>query len=484
MLNSIRKRLLLTLLTGIIAVGGFTIVRSYLDARHEIQELFDAELAETARLIQTQILYLLQHDEDDDLEARLESNPLIPAGPAADYDDDDDDEDEDDSDGNEVGHEYEHKIAFQLYNRQGILLLRSATAPATPLSERKVRRRNAGYSDEEIGDQQWRVFSLWDSRRRYLVQVGEQYAVRNELAGKISLRLIQGSVIALPLLAILIWYGIGNGLAPLRKVAREVARRDPRFLEPVETGPVPDEVRPLVDAINDLLQRLAEALEKERRFTDDAAHELRTPLAALKTQAQVALRASDENERRRALQQILQGVDRATHLVEQLLTLARLQDDPSRLQREPIQLTRLLAELIAELAPQAMARNIELELKEAPPVELSSHPVSLHMLIRNLLANAIHYTPPGGHIEVELEDGPDAVTVRITDTGPGIDPDLLERVFDRFYRIDGSGVEGCGLGLAIARQSADLLGATLELRNRSDQPGLIAEVHLPRQPHA
>lgn len=231
-----------------------------------------------------------------------------------------------------------------------------------------------------------------------------------------------------------------------------------------------------------MLQRLADALEQERRFTDDAAHELRTPLAALKTQAQVAVRATDASERERALQQIIRGVDRATHLLEQLLTLARLQHKTDQLRLEPVDLHRLVAELIADLAPQAMARQIGLELKGPQNVELASHPVSLSILIRNLLANAINYTPQGGRIEVELKPGADAVVLAIRDTGPGIDPDLLQRVFDRFYRVSGSDAEGCGLGLAIARQSAELLGATLQLRNRQDQPGLVAEVCLPRRP--
>jgi two-component system sensor histidine kinase QseC len=480
-LTSIRQRLLFSLLASIIVVGGFTIALSYIDARHEIQELFDAQLAESARIIQSQVLYLLQHDEDHGLRGKLEDNPLIPEETSYKRHDRDDDEDNDDEKkAYGIGHEYERKIAFQLRDRSGAILLRSASAPLLPLSARTIDTLPAGYSDESIGNETWRVFSLWDASHSYLVKVGEQYAVRNELAGKISRRLIQGSVIALPLLTILIWYGIGRGLAPLRKVAVEVARRDPRHLEPLDIGPVPDEIKPLATALNDLLQRLAEALEKERRFTDDAAHELRTPLAALKTQAQVAIRATNASERERALQQIVHGVDRATHLLDQLLTLARLQHKTEQLQLEPVDLHRLVAGLIADLAPRAMAREIELELKGPQDIVLDSHPVSLSILVRNLLANAINYTPPGGRIELELQPRADAVIIAIRDTGPGIDPDLLERVFDRFYRVSGSDAEGCGLGLAIARQSAELLGATLHLRNRQDQPGLVAEVCLPR----
>lgn len=480
MLTSIRQRLLFTLLTSIIVVGGFSIARSYVDARHEIQELFDAQLAESARIIQSQLLYLLQHDEDHNLQEKLQDNPLIPE--RASHQRHTGDDDHHDTEVFLIGHEYERKIAFQLRDRKGTILLRSASAPPFPLATGTVNSVPAGYSEQSIGNETWRIFSLWDASHRYLVQVGEQNAVRNELAGKVSRRLIQGSVIALPLLAILIWYGIGRGLAPLRKVAKEVARRDPRYLAPIEIGPVPDEIKPLATALNDLLQRLADALKQERRFTDDAAHELRTPLAALKTQAQVAVRATDASERERALQQIIRGVDRATHLLEQLLTLARLQYKTDQLRLEPVDLHRLVAELIADLAPQAMARQIGLELKGPQNVELASHPVSLSILIRNLLANAINYTPQGGRIEVELKPGADAVVLAIRDTGPGIDPDLLQRVFDRFYRVSGSDAEGCGLGLAIARQSAELLGATLQLRNRQDQPGLVAEVCLPRRP--
>jgi two-component system sensor histidine kinase QseC len=466
--SSIRQRLLITLLLSIIIIGSITIVRSYLDARYEVQELFDAQLAESARIIQAQLLFVMRSNTRDEIQRLLEDQPFMSEKHANEK-----------GNGDEIslyGHEYEHKIAFQLWNNKSRLMLRSPSAPTTALSELALNPAIHGYSNEKIAGNDWRVFSLWDRNNEYLVQVGEKYDIRNELIHKISTRLIRPSLISLPILAFLIWLGIGRGLAPLKKVTTEVARREPGFLEPIDIGPVPREIRPLATALNDLLQRLAQALEMERRFTDDAAHELRTPLAALKTQAQVALRATDEQERNNALTQIIKGVDRASHLLQQMLTLARLHSSDEKLPTESVRLYKLAAEIVAQLAPLALAKHIDLALEGDESATLEVNSVSLELLIRNLIGNAINYTPAHGDVQVNIQTSNDETVLTVRDSGPGIDPELLERVFDRFFRIPGQQASGCGLGLTIARQSVELLNAELELKNRTDGPGLIAQV--------
>ncbi|MGW8228801.1 MAG: ATP-binding protein [Gammaproteobacteria bacterium] len=468
MLSSIRQRLLITLLLSIIIIGSITIVRSYLDARYEVQELFDAQLAESARIIQAQLLFVMRSNTRDEIQRLLEDQPFMSEKHA-----------DEKGNGDEIslyGHEYEHKIAFQLWNNKSRLMLRSPSAPTTALSELALDPAIHGYSNEKIAGNDWRVFSLWDRNNEYLVQVGEKYDIRNELIHKISTRLIRPSLISLPILAFLIWLGIGRGLAPLKKVTTEVARREPGFLEPIDIGPVPREIRPLATALNDLLHRLAQALEMERRFTDDAAHELRTPLAALKTQAQVALRATDEQERNNALTQIIKGVDRASHLLQQMLTLARLHSSDEKLPTESVRLYKLAADIVAQLAPLALAKHIDLALEGDESATLEVNSVSLELLIRNLIGNAINYTPAHGDVQVNIQTSNDETVLTVKDSGPGIDPELLERVFDRFFRIPGQQASGCGLGLTIARQSVELLNAELELKNRTDGPGLIAQV--------
>jgi two-component system sensor histidine kinase QseC len=449
-------------------IGSITIVRSYLDARYEVQELFDAQLAESARIIQAQLLFVMRSNTKDEIRRLLEDQPFLPQAHT-----------DKNGNGDEIspyGHKYEHKIAFQLWNNKSQLILRSPSAPTTALSELALDPATRGYSNEKIAGNNWRVFSLWDRNNEYLVQVGEKYDIRNELIHKISTRLIRPSLISLPILAFLIWLGIGRGLAPLKKVTTEVARREPGFLEAIDIGPVPKEIRPLATALNDLLQRLAQALEMERRFTDDAAHELRTPLAALKTQAQVALRATEEQERKKALHQIIKGVDRASHLLQQMLTLARLHSSDEELVTETVPLYKFAADIVAQLAPLALSKHIALALEGDESASLEVNSISLELLLRNLIGNAINYTPEHGDIQVNIQTRNDETFLTVTDSGPGIDPELLERVFDRFFRIPGQPASGCGLGLTIARQSVELLNAELELKNRTDGPGLIAEV--------
>lgn len=280
---------------------------------------------------------------------------------------------------------------------------------------------------------------------------------RRELIAGIAGRLTAPLIFGLPLLGLWVWLATRRGLAPLDAVAGQIAAREPDRLQALAPASAPSEVRPLVEAINGLFGRVGQAMEAERRFTADAAHELRTPLAGLAAQAQVALRARDEAERRHAIEQIAAGSRRAGRLVDQLLTLARLDPDHAAAS-EPVRLDRLAEEVCAAHGTEAMEKNIALEL-DAGVSTIAGNADMLRILLRNLVDNAIRYTPPGGRIMVSVAPG----ILTVTDTGPGIPAPERQRVFDRFRRLAGQETEGSGLGLSIVARIAERHGATVEL---------------------
>lgn len=470
--HSIRKRLTFTLLVILSLFGILTILLSYNDGTHEVNELFDAQLAQSARIIQAEILSELDEGGAEELldfiQQHKKTNITLIKNEGI----------------HEHGHRYESKIGFQIWDSRGRIVLHSSSLGNTPLSRESLNPKNAGFTDVVYENEKWRIFSLWDARSRFVIITGEQNHIRSELVTKIGSRLIAPYLISLPLLAAMIWYGIGRGLQPLRQVVTEIKSRESQNLSAIDTKQIPEEIRPLVFSLNDLFARLEIAFHKERQFTNDAAHELRTPLAALKTHVQVALREKNNPATQTALVDILAGVERANHLVQQLLTLARLAPERSTL---PFQLTPLypIAEMVsAELIHRADARNIELTLSGDTQVSINTEHTILMVLLRNLLDNAIKYTPRGGRVAIEIGKEAHTAFLRITDTGPGISETLKERVFDRFYRVLGTDVEGCGLGLTIVKQCADVLHAKLQLENikptglcvtvrfaQNDQPG-------------
>jgi two-component system sensor histidine kinase QseC len=439
---SLRRRLLVLLLGAILLLWALIAAVSFYFARHEIDELMDAQLAQSAQVIMAQA-----QTEAEYVATEVEV----------------------------FKHKYEQKLAFQVFDARGLLRLRTANAPRGRMSDAED-----GFSNTVVDGVVWRVFSRWDSGGRFLVQVGQSEEIRDELAGDIMLTLLAPVLFAFPLVALVIWASVGQGLAPLQRAAREVQARDPGNLTALREKGAPAEVRPLLSALNALFARLEEAFQAERRFTADAAHELRTPLAALRTQAQVALRATDDAGRRRALDQVIAGVDRATQLVEQLLTLARVDPETSPSGGAPVDLDSVASEVLADMAPAALVRGTELRL-EAPRGEPRARGdrAMLGILLRNLADNAIRYTPPGGSVRVATggEDG--RAWLEVEDNGPGIPPGERERVFQRFYRVLGSGESGCGLGLSIVRRIAELHGAQVELGDGAGGRGLRARVWFP-----
>lgn len=449
-MNSLRAKLLALLLVIISLAWLATALFSYIDAHHEIDELFDAQLSQSAKVLVAQAAHELR--DAHEAEERVAAEVAV------------------------GGHKYERKIAFQIWDAHGKLLLRSASAPDRPLS-----MRESGYSDVAIDGKAWRVYTQWDDEGEIRVLVGERHEVRAELAAHIAKRLLLPMGVALPVLALLLWFGVGKGLAPLQRIGTEVSARDPHMLAPLDDRAIPAEIAPLVSSLNELFARLEHALESERRFTADAAHELRTPLSALKTQAQVAQRAGSDEQRRTALENLILGVDRATHLVEQLLTLARL--DPaaeSAALKEGCDLVAVARQILADLAPAALAKGIECELTGPESAPVRGDAGMLGILLRNLADNAIRYTPQHGRIKVELKrNNEGGVRLEVVDSGPGIPAQERQRVFDRFYRVLGSDAPGSGLGLSIVKRIADLHGALVTLGEGEGGAGLKVTLQFP-----
>lgn len=466
---SLRTRLLALLMGTVIVLGSITAVTSYLDARHEMDELFDAQLAQSARLLLARSTPEWEGEALEEADApgehsRSEQILDSPQGPHA--------------------HPYEQKLAVQIFGADGRLVYRSSSQlPLAPLLE-----VSEGFSDGQIDGHTWRVFALWDEARTRQIQVGQMYEVREELAGAIAARVVYPMLVALPLLGLLVWFGVGLGLAPLRWVIREVSQRAPEHLDPIESHRTPPEIQPLVSALNALMERLGRALSLERQFTADAAHELRTPLAGLRTQAQVAERSRDEMERKQALSQVVSGVDRMSHLVQQLLTLARLEPETPLARETSVELRSLAEGVLSEQSAWALEQGIELSLNEGGPIYLPGSAELLRVMLRNLVDNAIRYTPRGGVVQVGLEDSgavdttgeplspPHQVTLRVCDSGPGIPLEERARVFDRFYRGVGTGQIGSGLGLAIVKRIAELHGAMVRLEEGKEGHGLCVQV--------
>lgn len=435
--DSLKQRLLLLTLTTVVVVWTGAAAFTYYDARHEFDEILDAHLAQSAALL------VIRASQDLD-EIETEHAPLL--------------------------HKYSRRVAFQVWEEGHVLRLHSANAPAQPLADREQ-----GFSDSVIDGDRWRVFSTWDDSGKNLIHVAERTEVRDELARGIAGNLLEPLLFSLPLLALLLWVAVARGLRPLVKLTGEVAQREPDSLAPLDAGAVPREVVPLIERLNRLFSRIADSLQKERRFTADAAHELRTPVAGIKAQAQVARAASSEAERNHALDNAILGCDRAAHLIEQLLTLARIDtlgDDVT----EACNLKGIAAEVIASIAPAALNQNIRLELTEGDEVVVRGNPVLLRILLRNLIDNAVRHTLPGTSVWISVSQEQGQVCLSVKDNGPGITEGELAKVTERFYRPVGALGSGSGLGLSIVKRIAEIHNASLRIAAQNQATGLVVTV--------
>ncbi|MGB6976656.1 MAG: ATP-binding protein [Gammaproteobacteria bacterium] len=462
MTPSIRTFLLINLLLSATLVTSFAIIGNLFLEHRDLQSHLDLQLLMGAHNIQAFLSSNPQQYELDTIQAHINHPPSL----------------------NDLGksdqqHAFEalyQNIQFQVWNKQGQVILHSFHTPEIPLSNTQI-----GFTKQRIKGQPWRILTSHDPQTGLTVAIAQRYDFREELEGRIIRDSIIIMLLTYPALGLLIWLIVGRGLESIRKVASEVKHRAPTYLEPVSLHEVPSEIKPLVDELNHLFIRLHNAFDREKRFAADAAHELRTPLAGLKTQAQVALKATNNEERKAALEKVIVGVDRSTHVVHQLLILSRMVPEALDTELTPVNLVKQATDVIADLVPEALKKDTDIELV-APdtPVMIKGSPVAISILLRNLVHNAIHYTPPGSFVKVVIHEQLQGIVVKVIDNGPGIPEELRERVFERFFRILGSRATGSGLGLGIVQQVAEVHNAQLSLGTPENGKGLEVTVIFPK----
>ena len=438
--SSLQGRLLALLLGVVSVVWLGAAIATWVDARHELDELLDSHLAQAAALLVARQARGTDHDED------LVDAPVL--------------------------HRYAPRVAFQVWH-EGRLVTRSPNAPQQPMS-----RSIGGYETLSIGGDTWRVFAAHGAEQDIQVYVAEETEARSAILRAVMRSMLGPMMLALPLLAVAGWWAVRQGLVPLRRLSGQVAQRDPQALQPLALVDPPAEMAPLIAALNGLFERIATLLESERRFTADAAHELRTPVAAIRTQAQVALGATNDAARRHALQATLEGCDRATRLVEQLLMLSRLESLPESV-TTVVDLSALTRRIAAELASAAIAKAQSLEL-DAPTVCAAHGDETLAaVLVRNLVDNAIRYSPAQAVVHLRVAEDAGQIVLTAEDSGPGLSATELARLGERFFRVLGTGQSGSGLGWSIIRRIAAVQGAKIAVDRSPSLGGLRVHVTWP-----
>ncbi|MCB1864025.1 MAG: sensor histidine kinase N-terminal domain-containing protein [Chromatiales bacterium] len=453
--NSIRRRLL-AWLVGVTTLAWAAFVPwSFWDTREDIGEMFDARLVQFAELL----LSLIAHERGE-LEHSGGTGETVVAvveDLVSQFDDE---------------HELRRKVAFQIEVGNGRQFYRSQAAP----TQRFTGRPNA-FSEGDYAGEVWRVFTATDGDE-IVVHVAETLDVRGHLINDFTLQLIGPLFVLLPSMALLIWFGVGRALQPIDRLAQRVALRDPDRLDGLSIESTPVEVRPLVEALNRLFLRLGAAFERERRFTADAAHELRTPLAAMRTQAQVARRTADASQRNHALERLQDAADRTARLVEQLLTLARV--DETTIERDhEIDLAAIARAVCMDSDPNGTTKAHELVCSADDPVFVRANADLANVVVRNLVDNALRYTPDGGRVHVRVSNGSAYGVLHVDDSGPGIEPDQRSDAFARFHRLQRRSGGGAGLGLSIVRRIVEHHGGRVEL-GTSGLGGLRVSVTWPR----
>jgi two-component system sensor histidine kinase QseC len=367
-------------------------------------------------------------------------------------------------------------VLFDVRDAQGNVVASSLPAAAAGLPD--ARDPHGAPQTIVMGDTQWRTYALRDNTSGRRVRVMETINTRSDLATGIARGIVLPLIVALPVLALLLWVTIGRSLAPLKTLSTLIGARDARSLEPLGVATVPDEVRTLVDAIDRLLARLRQSIVRERAFTSDAAHELKTPLAAIKVQAQVAIATDDPARKQLAMQRVVQGVDRSARLAEQLLLLARL-DEYERIPTRAVVVRELVDAAIDRHLAKAADKAIAIVSGDLSTRAIDADPILIGILLDNLVDNAIKYGRHGGRIELGVHDDGALQRIVVRDDGPGVAHDEHERLGDRFYR--GSGVQspGSGLGLSIVTRIAQYFGGTVQFEAGIGGQGLGVAIALP-----
>lgn len=487
--RSIRRFLLTSVLLIVSSVLSVSALLGYRDANHETEELFDARLAQSARItlrLLTQYLELhpnipaggeIYPDWHPATTASTSTTAIAPRSSSSNVSTSKPDDDESDE-ATPEGHQYERKLYFQLYDQHGDILLRSPGAPDSRLSAPQ-----AGFATTDNNGKAWRTFTLADAQQQRWLVVGEHSDIRRELADKIALRTIQPLLLTLPLLLIMLWLAILHALSPLTRLTNAISERHPDNLRPLQPRETTDELQPLINEINRLMATVEETLAREKQFTNEAAHELRTPLAVLALHCENALQADTPAQRELAMHKMQLALQRSERMIQQLLTLARLENQNAVSHHEAVALLPLLRTCIAQLAPLALQKEQDIDFvcipANATPV-ICGQPVLLDILFSNILDNAMRYTGIGGKIDIVLEQKNGSVSVTIQDNGPGLSEEALRRICERFYRANAdlaqssssaeiTRIGGAGLGMAIVQNIARHHGATLQITNRPSE---------------
>jgi two-component system, OmpR family, sensor histidine kinase QseC len=440
-MNSLKGRLFLILVAATSLIWLAATCWIYIGATREVESVLDARLQEAARMVLS-----------------LASGSGVGATQ----------KDGDHGQAPEVLN-YERQLSCQIWSLDGRLVARSSGAPNESLSDRR-----AGFSERLINGETWRVYTAEDAAKGVRVAVGDRLGLREHLVGEIIKGLLTPLLLTIPLLGLLIWASLNGGLRPLQALARELGRRSADDMSPVETGKIPTEIRPVVTALNNLFLKVRDAMRHEREITAFAAHELRTPLAGLRTQAQIAMVAGDGAVREAALRQIVFAVDRTTRMVRQLLAMAKL-DSNQAAKQSSINVGEVIEEVIDALP--ASDRNAQVRIDPAlKSTMVTANKELLLIAIRNLHENAVRHMPQPGSIRWSMERSADALTIFIEDEGPGIPDDEIALVTNRFFRGRNKSALGSGLGLSIVDLALRASGARLVLHNRSDARGLRAQI--------
>jgi len=440
--HSLRGRLLWFLLAAITIAAVAQAAIAYRTALHDADHIFDYHMQQMALSLRSSTpISSAQADA---------STPGGPVEPDASSDD----------------------LVVQVWSPDGVRMFRSVSRALLP------QRAVLGFSNVKSNGTTYRVFSVQSNNQT--LQVAQDMAVRRNMAGNLALRTLAPIAVMMPILMLVVWWVVSESLTPVARVRKQVASRQADDLSPVSEAGLPDEVRPLVHELNLLFGRVRTAFDAQQNFVADAAHELRTPLAALKLQALSLERADSEEARKVAVGRVTAGVERATRLVEQLLVLARQEAGASEgAKPAPVDLADLARRTVGEMVAVAQAKGVDLGVEHVEEARVLGQGGALAILMRNLVDNAVKYTPVGGTVDVAVRHDQGAAVLTVEDSGPGIAAEERERVFDRFYRIAGSEAAGSGLGLAIIRAIAERHGAKLALDASPKLGGLLVKVTFP-----
>jgi two-component system, OmpR family, sensor histidine kinase QseC len=442
--RSLQGRLLTLVLGLVVLVWTATAALTWFDVNHELDELLDSHLAQAAALLVVQQM----NDVEDD--HRAVDAPTL--------------------------HRYAPKVAFQVFH-EGRLALRSANAPAQPMT-RDNRHLKRGFDTVQVDSMSWRVFATTGNERDVQVYVGEQLKSRYDILWAVLRSTLWPMAAALPLLALAMWWAVHHGVTPLRRLGALLTARQPQDLHPVTIDSAPTEMRPVVKALNGLFERIAALMASERRFTADAAHELRTPIAAIRAQAQVALALCSDAKASHALHATLEGCDRAARLVEQLLTLSRLESGAAPA-LQPVDMSTVVRLVVAEAAPQAIQGGQTIAVDAPDACVVQGDATLLTVLVRNLVDNAIRYSPADATVNVALSQTDIGVQLKVEDSGTGMTDQDMQNLGARFFRGTGNEKSGSGLGWSIIKRVADVHGADVRVSQSNFLSGLEVVVNWP-----